>query len=331
MTGSETEPPTTFDELRSTTPSLDWIWLDGEFVRWDEARVHVLSHGLHYGTGVFEGVRCYTTDAGPAIFRWPSHLDRLLRSAAIYDLDVPYARDSLTAAAQELVRRQDLSDCYLRPIIFAGADRLGIDPTGLRTRVAIAAWPFGRYLGTDALETGIDVTVSSWRRIGGDQVPTTAKATGPYVNSVLATREAARNGYDEAVMLTADGQVAEGPGETLFLVRDDTLHTPALAHDVLPGVTRRTVVALARDLGYAVDSEATIGRGELLTADELFFAGTAAEVTPIRSVDGTPVGSGEPGPVTTALRDRFFDVVHGRIDGYANWRTPVSPPISRHP
>jgi len=318
--------PTRFEDQRAAFPELDTVWVDGEFVDWDEATVHVLTHALHYGTSVFEGVRCYETGDGPAIFRWEDHLDRFFESAAVYDMDIGHDRAELTAATRRLVREQDLSSCYVRPVAFYGYDRLGIGPTAptrVPTRVAVACWPWGAYLGDDALEAGIDVCVSSWRKCRSDAVPATAKTGGAYVNNVLATEEAARAGYDEAIVLNAEGRVAEGPGENLFLVRDGDLFTPALAAEALDGVTRRTAIELARDLGYRVHDDASIGRGELYTADELFFTGTAAEITPIRSVDGVTVGDGRKGPVTDAVQSRFFEVIAERPAAYEDWFTDV--------
>jgi len=307
-----------FDEM-----DVDTIWQDGEFVDWEDARVHVLTHGLHYGTGIFEGVRCYDTEAGPAIFRWEDHLDRFYESAKPYDMEIPFDREELTEATVELIRRQDLESCYIRPIAFYGYKMLGLNPSEIPVEVAIAVWPWGAYLGEEALEEGVDVAVSSWRKYGSSQIPTNAKTTGPYVNSVLASLEAKGNGYVEAIVLNQQGNVAEGPGENLFLARDGEIFTTGLAESILDGITRRTVITLAEDLGYTVHDGATISRGELYTADELFFSGTAAEVTPIRSVDDNEIGAGTKGPVTDEIQSRFFDVVERRTDEYAGWFTPV--------
>lgn len=313
-----------FDDLRAGDPRIDTIWLDGEFVDWADATTHVLAHGIHYGTGIFEGVRCYDTDSGPQIFRWNAHLERLFQSAKPLGIEIPYSRDELTRATRELIRRQSLDACYIRPVVFYGYDKLGISPDGVPVQTAIAAWPLGAYLGDAGLEDGVDVAVSSWRRYAADQIPTTMKATGAYVNSVLASREARANGYDEAILLNTDGNVAEGPGENLFLVDGDVLYTPSLAEGVLSGVTRDSVIRLAQELGYSVHDKAAISRGELVTADELFFCGTAAEVTPIRSVDGVQVGEGSRGPVTEAIQSRFFEIVERRTADYEEWFTPIS-------
>jgi len=303
---------------------VDTIWMDGEFADWDDAQIHVLTHGLHYGTGVFEGVRCYDTENGPAIFRWDEHLDRFFQSGKPYDLEIPFSREELTEATLELLRRQDLESCYIRPIAFFGYDTLGVSPKDCPERVAIAAWPWGAYLGgEEALEEGVEVMVSSWRKHASSQVPTNAKTTGLYVNSLLAGEEARRNGYTEAIVLNKEGYVAEGPGENLFLVRDGEIYTPGLSQSILDGITRQTVITLARDLGYTVHDQAQISRGELNTADELFFTGTAAEVTPIRQVDNVEIGSGTRGPVTEEIQDAFFDLVERRTDAHEEWFTYV--------
>jgi len=307
-----------FDEM-----DVDSIWMDGEFVDWEDATIHVLTHGLHYGTGVFEGVRCYDTDEGPAIFRWEEHLQRLYDSAKPYDIDIPYEPAELTEATVELIRREDLASCYIRPIAFYGYGMLGLNPSDCPEQVAVAVWPWGAYLGEEALEEGVDVAVSSWRKYGSDQIPTNAKTTGAYVNSVLASLEAEENGYVEGIVLNGEGNVAEGPGENLFLVRDGEIYTTGLAESILDGITRRSVIEIARDLGYTVHDQATISRGELYTADELFFTGTAAEVTPIRSVDDNEIGEGTKGPVTDDIQSTFFDIVERQPAEYADWFTPV--------
>jgi len=311
-----------FDEMREAG-DIDQIWQDGEFVDWEDAQVHVLTHGLHYGTGIFEGVRCYDTEQGPAIFRWEEHLERFYDSAKPYDMEIPFDRDELTDATVELIQRQELESCYIRPVAFYGYRMLGLNPEECPVEVAIACWPWGAYLGEEALEEGVDVAVSSWRKYASSQIPTNAKTTGPYVNNVLASLEATGNGYVEAILLNKEGNVAEGPGENLFLVRDGEIYTTGLAESILDGITRQSVITIARDIGYEVHDEATISRGELYTADELFFTGTAAEVTPIRSVDDNEIGSGTKGPVTDELQQRFFDVVERRTDEYDEWFTYI--------
>ncbi|MFB6160129.1 MAG: branched-chain amino acid transaminase, partial [Haloferacaceae archaeon] len=280
-------------------------------------------HGLHYGTGIFEGARCYDTENGPAIFRWDAHLDRFFASGKPYDMELPHDREELTEATMELIRRQDLESCYIRPVAFYGYDSLGVSPKGCPERVAIAVWPWGTYLGEDALENGVEVMVSSWRKHASSQIPTNAKTTGLYVNSMLAGEEARRNGYTEAIVLNKEGQVAEGPGENLFLVRDGEIYTPGLSQSILDGITRQAVIELARDRGYTVHDDAVISRGELNTADELFFTGTAAEVTPIRQVDNVTIGDGGRGPVTEEIQRAFFDLVERRVDAHDDWFTYV--------
>jgi branched-chain amino acid aminotransferase len=302
---------------------VDTVWLDGEFVDFEDATVHVLSHALHYGTGVFEGVRCYDTADGPAIFRWDAHLDRFYESAKPYDMEIPFEPDEITDATLELIRREELDSCYIRPVAFYGYGPLGLNPADSPVQVGIAVWPWGAYLGEEALEEGVDVAISSWRKYSSSQIPTNAKTTGAYVNSVLASLEATGNDYVEAIVLNKEGNVAEGPGENLFLVRDGEIYTPGLAESILDGITRRSVIQIARDLGYTVHDDATISRGELYTADELFFSGTAAEVTPIRSVDDNAIGEGTKGPVTDDIQTRFFDIVEGAPEEYAEWFRPV--------
>ncbi|MFC7209467.1 branched-chain amino acid transaminase [Natronoarchaeum sp. GCM10025321] len=307
-----------FDEM-----DVDTIWMDGEFVDWEDAQIHVLTHGLHYGTGIFEGVRCYDTENGPALFRWDAHLDRFYQSGEPYELEIGHDREELTEATMELIRRQELESCYVRPIAFYGYNSLGVSPTDCPTRTAIACWPWGTYLGEDALEKGVEVMVSSWRKHSSSQIPTNAKTTGLYVNSMLAGEEARRNGYTEAIVLDKEGYVAEGPGENIFLVRDGELFTPALSQSILDGITRQSVIEVARDLGYTVHDQATISRGELNTADELFFTGTAAEVTPIKQVDNVEIGSGTRGPVTEEIQQTFFDMLESPPEKYDDWFTYV--------
>ena len=302
---------------------VDTIWQDGDFVDWDDATVHVLTHALHYGTGVFEGVRCYDTENGPAIFRWDEHLERFYQSAKPYDMEIPFSRTELTEATLELLRREELRSCYIRPVAFYGYGSLGVSPTENPVDTAIAAWPWGAYLGEEALERGVEVMISSWRKYASSQVPTNAKTTGLYVNSLLAGEEARRNGYTEAIVLNKEGQVAEGPGENVFLVRDGEIYTPGLSQSILDGITRNTVIELARERDYTVHDRATISRGELNTADELFFTGTAAEVTPIRKVDNVVIGDGSRGPVTEELQQAFFDLVERRTDAHEEWFTYV--------
>lgn len=294
------------------------IWMDGELVPWEEATTHVLSHGLHYGTGVFEGIRVYATADGPAGFRLTDHMRRLVASARAYWIPLEWSVDDLVDAAKQVVRANGLSACYLRPIVFLGTGSLGLNPIGASARTAIAAWEWGAYLGEEGLERGIRVAVSSWRRIGQESLIPNAKGTGQYINSVMAKGEAVRRGYDEALLLNHDGFVVEGSGENLFLVRDGIVQTPPTSSGALAGITRDTVVTLLRDDGFEVSQE-RLGRADVYYADEAFFTGTAAEVTPIREVDDRAVGSGEPGPVTRRVQELFLSVVTGEDERHEDW------------
>lgn len=302
---------------------VDTIWMDGEFVDWEDAQIHVLTHALHYGTGIFEGMRCYDTERGPAIFRWEAHVERLFQSAKPYELDIAYRPGELQSATVELINRQGLRSCYIRPIVFYGYDSLGVSPAHCPTVVAIAVWPWGAYLGEDAIENGVAVKVSSWRKYASSMIPTNAKTTGLYVNSMLAGEEARKEGYVEAILLNKEGNVAEGPGENLFLVRNGEIFTPGLSQGILDGITRNSIIRVARDLGYTVHDDATISRGELNTADELFFTGTAAEVTPIKRVDNVEIREDGRGPITEEIQSRFFEIIERRTDDYENWFTYV--------
>lgn len=299
----------------------DYVWMDGRLVRLEDAKVHVMAHALHYGTGVFEGIRCYDTGRGRAIFRLDDHLDRLYSSAKLLGMEIPYSKDELGEAVVETVRRSGLRDCYIRPIVFRGFGRLGLNPAGLPVHVAIGTLDMGAYLG-EAKERGARVTVSKWRRLHPSCVPLEAKATGYYVSSALAKLDAVMRGYDEALLLDLDGYVVEGSGENLFIVVGDTLVTPPLLSGILPGITRDTVSTLARDMGLRV-KEDRITLGQLLTADEAFFTGTAAEITPIVEVDGVKIGDGRPGKVTRAVQDAYERVVRGKEEKYLHWLTFV--------
>ncbi len=294
-------------------PTTPKIWMDGELVDWDAATVHVLTPTLHYGWGVFEGVRAYATDKGPAIFGHRAHMERLHRSARILQMELPYTVDELMEATREVVRIADVESCYIRPLVYLAYGEMGLNPLPSRVRVAIAAWPWGTYLGDEGLRSGVKAKTSSWVRIGANMIPTGTKACGVYINSSLAKVEALKAGYDEAILLNEHGQVAEGPGENVFIVRDGTLITPALSAGVLRGVTRDVIIAFARDLDIPFE-EAELLRQDLYLADEAFYTGTAAEVVPIRSVDDREVGA--PGPVTKQLQDLFFNVVHGKNPEY---------------
>ncbi len=295
-----------------------YIWMDGEFVDWDDATIHVLSHGLHYGTGAFEGIRAYETDRGPAVFRLTEHIERLARSCKALGIPIEWSVDEIVKASKELFSANGLVSGYIRPLVFYGTGSMGLNPAGASVHTMIATWEWGAYLGEDGVTNGIRVKVSSWRRIGHDSLMPNAKLTGGYVNSVQAKQEALRGGYDEAIMLNTDGFVAEGSGENLFLIRDGVVRTPSLASGVLEGLTREAVITMLRDDGYEVIEEA-VTRTDLYYADEMFMTGTAAEVTPIREVDDRPVGDGRPGPVTKRAQEMFMDAVTGANERYADW------------
>jgi branched-chain amino acid aminotransferase len=292
------------------------IWMNGELVDWAEATVHVGSHGLHYGSGVFEGIRAYDTPRGTSVFRLSEHMARLENSARLLYMDLPYSQDELRTACWDLIGANGLPECYLRPIAFFGYGQLGVSSRGNPVDVAIMSWPWGSYLGEEGLKNGIRATVSSWQRIGPNVIPHVAKATGVYINSMLAVGEANRAGYEEAILLTHDGYIADGSGENIFVVKDGVLYTPDLSASILPGITRDAVIQIAQDLGHRV-VEKNLIRTDLYLADEVFMCGTAAEVTPIREVDDHVIGP--PGPVTVEIQQAYLDTVHGRTERWTQW------------
>jgi branched-chain amino acid aminotransferase len=298
-----------------------WIWQDGELVPWREATTHVLTHSLHYGLSVFEGLRAYKTVDGTAIFRLREHTDRLFNSARIFMMELPFTREQLVEAQREVVRKNKLESCYVRPIAYYGSEKMGVSPRGAAVHVAIAAWPWGAYLGEDGLQKGIRVKTSSYARHHINVSMVRSKTAGHYVNSILANIEATRDGYDEALLLDTQGFVAEGAGENLFLVRDGKLIEPQLVSG-LTGITRATVIELARDMDLEVQS-LPMTRDDVYLADEAFFTGTAAEITPIRELDGRVIGQGRRGPITERIQSRFFEVVNGRAERYRHWLTHV--------
>ena len=298
-----------------------WIWYDGKLVPWRDATTHVLTHSLHYGLAVFEGVRAYKTPKGPAIFRLQDHTERLFNSAKIFMMDIPYSREQLNEAQREVVRANKLDSCYLRPLAFYGSEKMGVSPKGAKVHVSIAAWPWGAYLGEEGLAKGIRVKTSSYQRHHINVSMVRSKTAGHYVNSILANMEAINHGYDEALLLDTQGFVAEGAGENLFIVRDGKIFEPNMVSGLI-GITRRTVIDLAADLGYAV-AQMPMTRDDVYLADEAFFTGTAAEVTPIREVDGRVIGKGSRGPVTEKIQSLFFDVVNGRNPKYERWLAAV--------
>ncbi len=293
------------------------IWLDGELVPWREAKVHVLTHTLHYGMGVFEGLRAYKAEQGTAIFRLQAHTDRLFRSAHILGMPMPFDKATLNAAQKQVVRDNGLESAYIRPMCFYGSEGMGLRADNLRVHVMIAAWAWGSYLGEEGLEKGIRIKTSSFTRHHVNITMCKAKSNGNYINSMLALQEAVRDGYDEALLLDVDGFVAEGSGENIFIVRDGVIYTPDLT-SALEGITRDTIFALARDNGLEI-REKRITRDEVYIADEAFFTGSAAEVTPIRELDGRAIGSGTRGPITEMLQSQYFDLVHGRLGRYGEW------------
>jgi len=297
------------------------IWMNGELVDWADARIHVGAHGLHYGSGVFEGIRAYETDKGSAVFRLTDHLQRLQNSAQLLHMELPYSIEDLRVACHELIRVNGLPECYLRPIAFFGYGELGVSALGNPIDVAIMSWPWGAYLGEEGLKKGISAKISSWQRIGPNVIPHVAKATGVYLNSMLAVTEANRAGYDEAILLTAEGLVADGSGENVFIVKNGEVYTPDLSTSILPGITRDTVIQIAQDLGYQVHEKALI-RSDLYLADEAFMTGTAAEVTPLRSVDDVEIGVG---PVTLQIQEAYLDTARGRSERWAQWLEYATP------
>jgi branched-chain amino acid aminotransferase len=299
--------------------ATDKIWMNGELVDWDDARVHVGAHGLHYGTGVFEGIRCYDTPGGPAVFRLTDHMQRLHDSARLIGMTVPYGVEELRAATNDVISANGLRECYIRPIAFYGFRELGVSARGNPVETVIMTWPWGTYLGEEALRTGIRTKISTWQRVPANVIPHASKATGVYLNSMLAVTEAQNAGYDEAIMLTPEGTVADGPGETIFVVSRGRIFTPDLSTGILHGITRDSIIQIAQDLGYEV-LEKTLIRSDLYLADEVFMCGTAAEVTPVRSVDDHEIGVG---PVTQVLQKAYLDTVRGVSDRWTQWRELV--------
>jgi branched-chain amino acid aminotransferase len=306
--------------------TAELIWQNGEFVPWDEARTHVLSHGLHYGSGVFEGIRCYETERGPAVFRHRDHLERLAKSAELYYLSLPYSIEEIAEATRELIRRNDLGSCYIRPLAYRGYGSLGLYATDAPVDVVIAAFPWGVYLGEEGQRHGIRAKVSSWRRIGPGGLIPHAKASGQYLNSILAKHESQAAGYEEALLLDERGFVCEGSGENIFLVRDGEIVTPPHVASILDGINRKSVIQIARDLGYTV-VERDVARSELYLAEEVFLTGTAAELVPVREIDEHPLG--EPGEITRQLQSKFEDALYGRAEEYLEWLDFVEVPSGR--
>lgn len=303
-------------------PKAEVIWFNGEFVPWDEAKVHVLSHVLHYGSGVFEGIRAYSTPDGPAVLGLDLHVDRFFKSCKLIYMLLDQTQEQVRDAILETVRRNGHEACYVRPLAFRGYGEMGVNPTGCPVELIIATWEWGAYLGADALEKGVKVGTSSWRRIAPSTLPSMAKASGNYINSQLTVLEARRHGYHEGIVLDVDGYACEGSGENLFIVQDGRILTPPLGASVLAGITRGYMIQLAREAGIEV-VEQRLAREMLLTADEMFFTGTAAEVTPVREMDGQPIGEGSRGPITRSLQEEYFGIIHGEREDRHGWLTLV--------
>ena len=303
--------------------NIKWIWKNGEIIPWAEATVHVSAHGLHYGSGVFEGIRCYETESGqPALFRLEEHLERFYQSAAVYNFKIPYTIEELTEAVCELVSLNEFKSCYVRPICYLGSASLGVFPGNCPVEAAIMAWGWSTYLGAEGLENGVRVTVSPWRKFHSSMMPTTAKACGQYLNSILAVSDAFSRGFDEAILLDIDGRLAEGSGENLFVVKDGEIITNKAADSILMGITRDSVIEIAGELGYTVETK-SLELADLLNADEAFFTGTAVEITPIREVDNQIIGAGKRGVITEKIQKTFFDAVAGRDSRFLKWLHPV--------
>lgn len=302
-----------------STAKSDYIWFNGEMVKWADAKVHVMSHALHYGTSVFEGIRCYDTHKGSAVFRHREHMQRLHNSAKIYRFPVSYTIDELMEATRQTIRKNKLNSAYIRPLLFVGDVGMGVNPpAGYQTDVMIAAFPWGAYLGADALEQGIDAMISSWNRVASNTIPAAAKAGGNYLSSLLIGTEARTNGFQEGIALDVNGHLSEGAGENLFVVKDNVLFTPTLSCSALPGITRDAIITLAKDLGIEV-REQTLSREALYLADEVFMTGTAAEITPVRSVDRIQVGIGRCGPMTKQIQQVFFGLFNGQTEDKYGW------------
>jgi len=300
----------------------EWIWRDGAFVKWQDANIHVLAHSVQFGSAVFEGIRCYSTPKGPAIFRLREHLRRMFNSCKIYRMDPPWTMDQLVDASRELIRKNKVDSCYLRPMVLRGYGAAGMVPQDSPIETFLPCWPWGSYLGDEALELGVDACVSTWHRVAPNTIPAAAKIAGNYLSGQLIKMEALRNGYHEAIALGPEGMLSEGSGQNVFLVEDGVLYTPPLDGTLLPGITRDTVMALAKDEGIEV-RVGPLMRETLYTSDEAFVCGTASEVTPIRSVDRLPVGNGKVGPITRKLQQRYLDIVNGRAPDVHGWLTQV--------
>lgn len=301
---------------------VEKIWMNGKLVNWDDAKIHILSHVVHYGSSLFEGIRCYNTKGGPAIFRLKAHTDRLFNSCKIYRMEIPFTKEQINKATLDLIKINKLDECYIRPVVYRGYEQLGVDPTGCPVDVAIAVWRWGKYLGEDAIENGISACVSSWNRMAPNTFPAMAKSGANYMNAQLIKLEAKSHGYVEGIALDVYGYVSEGSGENVFIVRDGALITPPFGASILPGIIRNTVITFGSEMGIKVKEE-NIPREALYIADEVFFTGSAAEITPINSIDGITIGNGKRGPITFKLQERFFKIVSGEEEDIHHWLTYV--------
>ena len=299
-----------------------FIWMNGKFVRWDDAKIHILSHVIHYGSSVFEGIRCYKTPKGPAVFRLKEHMDRLFNSAKIYRMEIPYTKQKVTIVCLETIEKNEMNECYIRPVVYRGYRELGVNPFNCPVDVTVAVWKWGKYLGPGALTDGVDVMVSSWNRMAPNTFPAMAKAGGNYLNSQLVKMEALKYGFTEGIVLDIFGFVSEGSGENIFVVKDGALHTPPLGATILPGITRDAVIRIAERLKIKVIQDMFL-REFLYIADEVFFTGSAAEITPIRSIDKNTIGKGKRGPITKALQDSLLDIMTGKMRDRWGWLTYV--------
>ena len=309
-------------ESRIGVNKTDKIWMDGQLVPWEKATVHVMTHSLHYGSAVFEGARCYNTTSGSRIFRLDEHVRRFYNSAKIYGMVIPFAPDEIADAIKATIKENHLSECYIRPIAFYGWEEAGVNPKSNKVHVAIAVWPWAAYMGEEGLKNGVAAQVSTWARIDNRSMPSRAKIAGNYANSILAKTEAQRLGFSEAILLNVDGMVAEGSGENIFMIDGGKIVTPPTSAGALPGITRDSIMEISKSLGYEVREE-NFTRSDLVLADEAFFSGTAAEVTPIREIDGRKIGNGVRGPITEKIQAKFFDIVKGRDQSYPKWLVPL--------
>lgn len=304
------------------TDKSKYIWFNGGIIPWEDAKIHVMSHVLHYGSGVFEGIKCYSTDEGPAIFRLEDHIQRLFESAEKYGMNIPYSLDELTQASVDIVAANHYENCYIRPIAFFGYDTLGVHPKDCPVEVAVASFFWGAYLGEEGLVNGVNITVSPWKRLSLDAFPPSAKASGQYLNSMVAVQEARERGFDEALLLNQDGNIAEGSGQNIFLIKDGTVFTNGENASILMGITRESVIKLCKDSNIKI-MVTDLTQEMLKNADEAFFTGTASEITPIASVDDLPIGNGAPGKITLRLKEKYLKIIHGRDNQYSNWLTLI--------